>query len=231
MKIAITGPGRSGTQWLAATLAGACPEFLVEHEPFTQAGLPGAATRWLARAGRHFDWIMVSHYARDAMPEIEREVDRWVFLWRCPLDVLRSYLIRRTFSSQFGGDVALGTRLRVLARQQYGDLAASLGWLAARKIAPLHVLFEQACDPGPEGLSALLRDLGIGRPVDAGAFPPPMNATPGELVVDGESFSAVDRSFVRDIWHGLPIVRDAVAQAADRFAAVYGRDPPDWTRS
>ena len=236
-RIVFTGPGRSGTAWLAQVLPLLLPPgFEVEHEPFNQEGLPHTAAAWINRAWmRDRSWVLVSHYARDAIDQLAAVADSWVMIWRNPDDVLRSYLTRRTFTSQFGANVAPGTRLRVLARQQYGDLAATLGLLRLADCDVQHVLFEQACDPGPGGLRGLLGDLGLRVPAEnlAGTsalpYPPPANATPGELVIDAEQFSLEDLGAVRRTVRGLPQVAGAIRSARDRFATMYEREPPPWT--
>jgi len=101
-----------GSVWLAEMIKANC-DVPVVHEPFHQGN-----SSWGVGFARWMDLgpsaVMVSHYAREYIPEIQEAcAPVWAMLWRHPFDLIKSHVVREAFNCQFPSSATIGTRMRV----------------------------------------------------------------------------------------------------------------------
>lgn len=204
MRTIITGPGRCGTVWLSRMIAENC-ECESFHEPFHLGNFATGFASWM---GRGDDAVMVSHYARSFIPEIQSVAHaRWGFLWRDPVDLIRSWVVRDVAYLQFNDATPIGVRMRTLARQYLGDLEACLGLFEGYGISVEHFHFDRFTTK--EGFAALAGALGLPRQPHETTLVERVNETAPEAKLPVSAIDGATVDYVRTILLNLPRSRAA----------------------
>ena len=168
----LTGAGQSGTMFLANMLNQG-KNAIVVHEPFTWSPGRDDSTPIERSWTQGFQsWVqldapivgMSNNSARGFMREIEEAVHpQWNFVWRNPLDCLRSGCPKESLRST--REFLLNPQLRRCAAALFGDLEASVSLAHRLGLQFTHWSFAEYTTP--EGLQKLANHLGVELDVDS----------------------------------------------------------------
>ena len=135
-------------------------------------------------------------------------------LWRDPIDLILSYLTREPFIAQFPPPAPTWLRARVLARQQLGDLEATLALFAALGLDVTHWHFDHYTTA--TGFADLAASIGVTvrDPTMLGRA----NETSDSARVPREAIDPESIAYIRAIHDEMPLIRRAWSSAAARAA-------------
>jgi len=216
MVFIITGMGRCATQWLASMLS-QFEEVDVAFEPFR--ALPGFTFdkwRYTPRFNKTVGG-MVNNYARLYLKELKRELPncKWIFVWREPLTLIRSLVIRSSVQKTFYyDDMTLDEKIRFTSRQIFGDLEAMLAQAEFYSLNPTN--FNMAEYITKDGFIRLACSCGV-EPKDREVIMLPIeNKTKEFSIPPCEEWDDSIKEYIYDIVYNLPLVGKVYRQVGIR---------------
>lgn len=206
----ITGPGCCGTHWAALTLS-QFDEVKVRHDWLSLIDL----REHLQQLPKIDSPIVVvsSNLARYSIPQIHSALEpRWAFLWRDPLELVKSYAARAIAANERGRFALLPPDLILLniAQDLFSSLEIALRTLEWMRIPVSH--FHLKGITTPEGFQELAEWVGVTS--ERFVLPPASNETPPKQKIAWTNFDDdKTREMVMAYWTMLPLVREGYQRA------------------
>lgn len=208
--------GRCATRWLASMLS-QFGEVDVDFEPFRAlSGLTSTFEQWRykPRPDKELDAStvkvivgMVNNYARLYLKELKRELPncKWIFVWRDPLTLIRSLVIRRSVQKTFYyDDMTWDEKIRFTTRQIFGDLESMLAQAEFYSLNPTN--FNMAEYITKDGFIRLARSCGVEIKDREVKMLPIENKTKDFTIPPCEEWDESIKDYIYDIVYNLPLV-------------------------